>query len=315
MQTHVDAFLDYMRVERGASAQTMRAYSSDLAQFVEYLDDNELSGEHPANITLMHLRGFVAERFEVNGAASISRKISAIRSFWKFLTRRRIIDDNIAELLSTPKVSQPLRNYLTVDEVFHLLESHRADGVLGLRDMAMWEVSYGSGLRVSELVGLNLSSVDLDKGWARVIGKGDKERLVPVGRKAIQALHSYLTRRHELVSEGSQDPAMFLNFRGGRLTTRSVQRLLDQHLLRAGLDTSITPHGLRHSFATHLLDAGADLRGIQEMMGHSSLSTTQRYTHISVDRLMEVYDQTHPRARKSTPDVADGSAVPTIEEP
>ena len=162
----------------------------------------------------------------------------------------------------------------------------------------MWEIAYGSGVRVSELVGLNLTSLDLAEGWIRVIGKGDKERMVPLGRKAVKALGPYLSRRSELVSQSSDDPALFLNFRGGRLTSRSVQRLLDQHLLRAGLDTSITPHGLRHSFATHLLDAGADLRGIQEMMGHSSLSTTQRYTHVSVDRLMQVYDETHPRAKK-----------------
>ncbi len=298
LQTFVDTFLDYLRVERGASQQTLRAYTSDLGQFITYLEDAEFVGEHPRDIKLMHFRGFIAERFEENSSASIARKISALRSMWKFLVRRRYIDDNPAELLSTPKVSQPLRNYLTVDEVFHLLEGHQADGVLGLRDMAMWEIAYGSGVRVSELVGLNLTSLDLAEGWIRVIGKGDKERMVPLGRKAVKALGPYLSRRSELVSQSSDDPALFLNFRGGRLTSRSVQRLLDQHLLRAGLDTSITPHGLRHSFATHLLDAGADLRGIQEMMGHSSLSTTQRYTHVSVDRLMQVYDETHPRAKK-----------------
>lgn len=298
LQTFVDTFLDYLRVERGASQQTLRAYTNDLGQFMTYLEDAEFAGEHPRDIKLMHFRGFIAERFEENSSASIARKISALRSMWKFLVRRRYIDDNPAELLSTPKVSQPLRNYLTVDEVFHLLEGHQADGVLGLRDMAMWEIAYGSGVRVSELVGLNLTSLDLAEGWIRVIGKGDKERMVPLGRKAVKALGPYLSRRSELVRESSEDPALFLNFRGGRLTSRSVQRLLDQHLLRAGLDTSITPHGLRHSFATHLLDAGADLRGIQEMMGHSSLSTTQRYTHVSVDRLMQVYDETHPRAKK-----------------
>lgn len=313
MQTFVDTFLDYMRVERGASSQTLRAYRSDLGQLVAFFEENEIPCDHPKHIKLVHLRSFIADRFEENSSASISRKISAIRSMWKFLTRRRYIDDNIAELLSSPKVSQPLRNYLTVDEVFHLLDGNKADGALGLRDMAMWEVAYGSGLRVSELVGLNVSSIDTVKGWARVIGKGNKERLVPMGRKAVQALHNYLARRHELVNEMSEDPALFLNYRGGRLTTRSVQRLLEQHLLRAGLDTSITPHGLRHSFATHLLDAGADLRGIQELMGHSSLSTTQRYTHVSVDRLMEVYDKTHPRAHKPEPGVSEPT-MPPIEE-
>lgn len=297
MQSFVDAFLDYMRVERGASAQTLRAYASDLAQLLEFLEDVELAQAHPEKIKLLHLRGFVAERFEQNSASSIARKISTVRSFWKFLVRKRHIAENPAELLQNPKVSQPLRNYFTVDEVFHLLDGYKADGVLGLRDMAMWETMYGSGLRVSELVSLDANRLDLDAGWVRVIGKGNKERIVPLGRKAVQAIRVYLCRRHELVTEPND--ALFLNFRGGRLTTRSVQRLLHQHLIRAGLDTDVTPHGLRHSFATHLLDAGADLRGIQELMGHASLSTTQRYTHVSVERLMDVYDSAHPRAKKT----------------
>ncbi len=165
--------------------------------------------------------------------------------------------------------------------------------------MAMWEVAYGSGLRVSELVGLNLRDVDLKQDWIRTIGKGDKERIVPMGSKANTAVQLYLSRRHELVQENSPDGAVFLNFRGGRLSDRSVRRLLKDHLIRAGLDTEVTPHGLRHSFATHLLDAGADLRGIQEMLGHASLSTTQRYTHVSVDRLTQVYDAAHPRAHRN----------------
>lgn len=297
MRAYVDAFLEYMRAERGASPQTLRAYASDLQQLLEFFEDVELAGAHPREVGLAHLRGFVSERFDENSASSISRKISTIRSFWKFLTKKRHIDENPAELLQNPKVKQALRNYFTVDEVFHLLDGHKADGPLGLRDMAMWETMYGSGLRVSELVSLDKRNVDLDEGWVRVIGKGNKERLVPVGRKATAALRAYFQARSTLVSAPTD--AIFLNHRGGRLTTRSVQRLLYQHLLRAGLDTDVTPHGLRHSFATHLLDAGADLRGIQELMGHASLSTTQRYTHVSVERLMEVYDQAHPRARKA----------------
>lgn len=299
MSKFVDDFLTYLRVERGRSARTLEAYATDLSQVESYLHEYNLSLDQPGTLKLMHLRGFVGTRLDEDCAATLARKISAVRSFWKFLVRKGLTEVNIAELLSAPKVKQPLRNFLSVDEIFHLLEGHKADGVLGLRDMAMWEVAYGSGLRVSEVVGLNLGDVDLKQDWIRTIGKGDKERVVPLGSKAKSAVQVYLSRRHELVQENSPGGALFLNFRGGRLSDRSVRRLLKEHLIRAGLDTEVTPHGLRHSFATHLLDAGADLRGIQEMLGHASLSTTQRYTHVSVDRLTQVYDAAHPRAHRS----------------
>lgn len=295
----IDQFLEYMRAERGASQQTLRAYSSDLAQLAEYLDGHHDLGEaDPADIKLNHLRGFVADRFDQNAASSIARKISTIRSFWKFMLKRDFIEDDVASLLSSPKVSKPLKNYLNVDEIFHLLDSHAPDDVLGVRDMAIWEIGYGCGLRASEMVGLNVPDLHFDDGWVRVLGKGAKERQVPLGRKAARALETYLSRRMELVSGETEAEALFLNYKGGRLSTRSLRRLLKEHLVRAGLDASITPHGLRHSYATHLLDSGADLRGIQELLGHANLSTTQRYTHVSVDRLMEVYDKTHPLAKK-----------------
>lgn len=295
----IDQFLDYLRTERGASEQTIRAYASDLGQLVDYLDEHHQMGEaDPSEVELNHLRGFIADRFDTNGASTIARKISTLRSLWAFLVKKEWVEDDPASLLSTPKVSRPLRNYLDVDEIFHLLECHAPDDALGVRDLAIWEIGYGCGLRVSEIVGLNLDRVDLDQGWVAVIGKGDKERHIPLGRKAARALERYLNRRSELVSGRTEDGALFLNYRGGRLSTRSLRRLLKAHLVRAGLDTRITPHGLRHSFATHLLDSGADLRGIQELMGHANLSTTQRYTHVSVDRLMEAYDSAHPLARK-----------------
>lgn len=297
----IDQFLEYMRAERGASQQTLRAYSSDLAQLAEYLEEHHDLGEaDPADLELNHLRGFVADRFDQNAASSIARKISTIRSFWKFMLKRDFIEDDVASLLSSPKVSKPLKNYLNVDEIFHLLDSKAPDGVLGVRDMAIWEIGYGCGLRASEIVGLDVPDVHFDEGWVQVLGKGDKERQVPLGRKAATALRTYLSRRMELVD--GETKALFLNYKGGRLTTRSLRRLLKEHLVRAGLDTSITPHGLRHSYATHLLDSGADLRGIQELLGHANLSTTQRYTHVSVDRLMEVYDKTHPLAKKKKDD-------------
>lgn len=294
----IDQFFDYMRAERGLSENTIRAYASDLTQFCIWLEEQGFDDPDPATLTIRDLRGFVASRFEHDSTASLARKISTLRSFWKFLVKKRLVEENPAELLSSPKVSKPLRNFLTVDEIFHLLESHRGEGILGVRDMAMWEVGYATGLRVSELVALDVEDVDLKAGWVRTIGKGDKERQVPMGTRAAERLQHYLSRRHELVSGDTPPGAIFLNHRGGRLTARSVRRLLKEHLLRADLDTSITPHGLRHSFATHLLDSGADLRSIQEMMGHSSLSTTQRYTHVAIDRLMQVYDAAHPRAKK-----------------
>lgn len=297
----IDQYLEYLRAERGMSAQTIRAYAADLAQFSQFLADAyQLEDPDPRALKLRHLRGFIAQRFEQNEASSIARKISTLRSFWRYLIKSAYIDDNIAELLTTPKVSTPLQNYFNVDEVFHLLDSHAPTDALGVRDMAIWEVGYGCGLRAAELVGLDLKDVDLDAGWARVIGKGDKEREVPVGRKALGALKRYLSRRMELVSGETPEGALFLNYRGGRLSTRSLRRLFKEHLVRAGLDTSITPHGLRHSFATHLLDSGADLRGIQELLGHANLATTQRYTHVSVDRLMQAYDQAHPLAKRAS---------------
>lgn len=297
----IDQFVDYLRVERGASDQTLRAYTSDLHQLQDYLEEVHDNAEcDPGELSLNHLRGFVASRFDENSANSISRKISTLRSFWTFLRKKGLVEDNPAALLSAPKVSRPLTNYFNVDEVFHLLDRHAPDDALGVRDMAIWEMGYGCGMRASELVGLNLDDIDREEGWIAVRGKGDKERRVPLGRKADRALERYLHRRLELVSEETHDKAVFLNYQGGRLSSRSLRRLFKQHLTRAGLDTSITPHGLRHSYATHLLDSGADLRGIQELLGHSNLSTTQKYTHVSIDRLTEAYDEAHPLARRNS---------------
>jgi len=297
----IDPFLSYMRAERGASEQTLRAYRTDLEQCRKYVRGARDFEQFAIDaVDLRTLRGFVADRYdEGNKPSTIARKVATLRSFWSFLVKKGETDDNPTALLSAPKVSQPLRNYLKVDEVFRLLDEHKPDGVLGVRDMAMWEAGYGCGLRVSEIVAMDRSRIDFDRGWIRIVGKGSKERQVPLGQKAGAALSRCLDRRHELATDETDPGAVFLNFRGGRLTARSVRRLLKQHLTRAGLDPSITPHGLRHSFATHLLGSGGDLRGIQELLGHSDLTTTQRYTHVSVDRLTDVYDETHPRAKKN----------------
>lgn len=300
-QDGVDYYMDYLEVERGASAQTVRAYQSDLEQLNEFLCElKHTDALEIEQIGMRDIQLWVRERSfeEDNKPASIARKISAVRSFFRFLVRKGHAKQNPAQLISSPKVARPLKNFLSVDDIFHLLESTTPDDVLGIRDMAMWELAYGAGLRVSELVGVDVSELDLDNGWVKVLGKGNKERFVPFGQKAADGIQRYLSRRMELVTEPTD--ALFLNYRGGRLSTRSVHRLLKQHLIRAGLDPEVSPHGLRHSFATHLLDSGADLRGIQEMLGHASLSTTQRYTHVSLQTMMAAYDAAHPRARKRT---------------
>ena len=289
----IESFAQYMRAERGAGDNTIRAYGSDLAQLDEFFEH----GREPSDVKTHHLRSFIASRFDQDASSSLARKISAIRSFFRYLTRKGLIDVNPASPLSAPKVRTPLKNYLNVDEVFALLDGTQPEGPLGHRNMAIWELGYGCGLRVSELAGLDLGDIDLRERWVRTIGKGDKERVVPVGRQALSALQRYLDVRLQLVTPDTPPGAVFLNFRGGRLTTRSMRRSFKESLIKAGLDASITPHGLRHSFATHLLDSGADLRGIQELLGHSSLSTTQRYTHVSIERLAAVYDAAHPRAR------------------
>jgi integrase/recombinase XerC len=199
-----------------------------------------------------------------------------------------------------------------VDDVLQLLEKNAKDTPIGRRDHAMWEVAYGCGLRVSELVGLDVDRVDMDEQWVKVSGKGDKERMVPLPRKAKEALEAYYAKRPEMLKEPND--AIFLNVRGGRLTTRSVRRLLKQHLIAAGLDPDVTPHGLRHSFATHLLDSGADLRGIQELLGHASLSTTERYTHVSMQRLVEAYDKAHPRAKRASREEREAARKARVAE-
>jgi integrase/recombinase XerC len=238
------------------------------------------------------IRKYLSFLHRKNKKSSIARKISTLRSFFKYMVKEQLTPSNPAKTVSTPKVEKFLPTTLTVDEAFRLMESPATNG--RLRDRAILELLYSSGLRVGELVGLNLNQLDLDLGIVKVMGKGRKERIVPVGLKAVQALKAYLEERGTL--EGGE--ALFVNSRGGRLTDRSVGRLVKKYTKRSGIFRKVSPHSLRHSFATHLLDAGADIREIQEMLGHASLSTTQRYTHLSLGRLMEVYDKAHPRSFK-----------------
>jgi len=251
----------------------------------------------------MAIRKYMSFLHRKNKKSSIARKISTLRSFFKYLIREQVIPSNPAKSVSSPKVEKTLPTTLTVDEAFRLMESPRSipekssemSKQNGVRDRAILELLYSSGLRVSELVGLNLNQLDSDLGIVRVMGKGRKERIVPVGVKAIDALKAYLEGRGGLTGDGP----IFINHTGGRLTARTVGRLIKKYARHSGIFRKVSPHSLRHTFATHLLDAGADIREIQEMLGHSSLSTTQRYTHVSMGKLMEVYDKAHPRSFKN----------------
>jgi len=278
----------YLRAERHASPHTIRAYLSDLRQFLT------VTGP-PAAVRADAIRHWLRTLDGVADRSSIARKLAAVRGFFRFLreTHRLTTDPTLG--VSTPKTRRKLPVHLTLDDVDRLLAVPRADGVLGLRDRAILELLYSSGLRVSELVGLDWAHLDAETGCARVLGKGRKERVVPVGRPALRALALY---REAAMAAGlpAGNGAVFRNARGGRLTARSVARLMERYVLASGTTAKATPHALRHTFATHLLGAGADLRAIQELLGHASLSTTQRYTHVDLRRLMEAYDRAHPRA-------------------
>ncbi len=310
-----DLFKRYLVAERSASVHTLRAYASDLRQLGDWLRARR-KGEDPEVDEVGHeeLQSWLHEQATTQGnkASSLARKISTLRTFFRYLLRHEHVDVNPAEMLVSPKVSRPLTNFMGVDDVLQLLEKNAKDTPIGRRDHAMWEVAYGCGLRVSELVSLDVDSVDMDEQWVKVVGKGNKERMVPLPRKAKEALASYYSKRSEMLKEPND--AIFLNVRGGRLTTRSVRRLLKQHLIGAGLDPDVTPHGLRHSFATHLLDSGADLRGIQELLGHASLSTTERYTHVSMQRLVEAYDKAHPRAKRASREEREAARKARVAE-
>lgn len=289
MTGHVAAFLQYLAVERGASAHTLRSYQTDLRQFAEFLSGQGIPD--PAGVNGRAIRIYVAGLREARfGPATVARKVAAIRSWFSFMTRRGTLERNPARELGKLSLPRKLVSFLPVDEAWALLERSGPESLRELRDRAILELLYATGIRVSELTGLELSELDLAQGTVRVLGKGGKERIVPVGENALDAVDAYLAAR------GRAEGPLFRNPRGDRLTVRSVHRIVGNRARAAGLARRVTPHTLRHTFATHLLDAGADLRLIQELLGHSRLTTTQKYTHVSADHLMKVYDAAHPRA-------------------
>lgn len=295
MQNWIDRFNRYLTDERNLSPHTTSAYLRDLKEFQCFLADYG-GADHAGllKIDSFLLRRYLAALHKRNQRTSIARKLSTLRTFFRFLVREGALPGNPAEGLSTPKLNRYLPKTLSVDEAAALMECGYGSSMADLRDRAIVELFYASGLRVSELTGLNVGALDLRERLLRVVGKGRKERILPVGRKSHEALVAYLEARG---MPGDDEP-LFLNARGGRLTPRSVQRNLKTRLIKARVIKDISPHALRHSFATHLLDGGADLRAIQELLGHASLSTTQKYTQVSVDQLMSVYDKAHPRSKK-----------------
>ncbi len=296
----IDRFIESLAAEKGYSAHTLRAYRHDLEELADYMAGDTAHPSHGTRMLAlrvdqvddMQLRGYLASLHGRNRKITIARKLASVRSFFRHLHRLGVVVDNPAESLPTPKHGKPIPNYLSVDDMFRLLNAIPSDDILGLRNRAILETLYSGGVRVSELAGLDVVDVDLQRGAMRVLGKGNKERIVPIGQKAVDALRAY---RSALTGVVEDSGALFLNKDLGRLTTRSIARVVDKFARACGLQISVSPHALRHSFATHLLDAGADLRSVQELLGHRSLSTTQRYTHVSIDRLMAAYDKAHPR--------------------
>jgi integrase/recombinase XerC len=300
MRTLAESFLASLAHERRASEHTLRAYRHDLEEFLAFVEARRQRPPEVGDLDTLMVRGYLASLFGRNQASSISRKLSCLRSFGAFLVRRGVCQDNPATLVGMPKRPKVLPRFLSADDAVRLVEVPDETRPPGARDRAILELLYGSGLRVSELCNLDLGDVTLSESTVRVrAGKGRKDRIVPLGSYAAQAIAAYLELRPSLRHPRTalQDPAaLFLNQRGGRIGVRSVARLVDRGCLEAGTRARVSPHALRHSCATHMLDGGADLRTIQEILGHASLQTTQRYTHVSIDHLLRVYDASHPHA-------------------
>ncbi len=304
LEIYIKQFEQYLKVERNLSEHTCRNYLLDLREFDSFLQEKSPSCISALkNIDNLVMRAYLGTLAKHNKRSSQARKLSCLRTFFKFLVKEEVMAHNPAASVRTPKLEKYLPPHLSVDETFGLIESVPAGDVMHARDRAILEVLYSTGIRVSEMVGLNRNDLECNLGIIKVQGKGRKERIVPIGKKAIAALAHYLGKSEHLCEKhgaGSlaEKSPVFLNMKGGRLTSRSVARLIDKYVKNCGLQRSISPHSLRHSFATHLLNAGADLRAIQELLGHVNLSTTQRYTHLNIDKLMEVYDRAHPRSKE-----------------
>lgn len=296
---YLDLFGRWLTIEKGYSDHTADNYLRDISGFADSASE-EIS---LAEIGAAQIKAFIYALHGINRPSSVARKLSALQTFFRFLIQQGVIDRNPLLGVARPKLGHYIPVFLTVDEVFRLMESPGPQDQFAARDQAILELMYSTGIRVAELASLQRNSLDFETEMVRVTGKGNRERLVPMGSPAVDALQRYFPQRQVLLAAGEgrgaelDSEVLFVNHRGGRLTTRSVERLVSMYAERAGLLTRVTPHALRHSFATHLLEMGADLRLVQELLGHASLSTTQRYTHLTLDHLMAVYDKAHPQVR------------------
>ena len=306
MEKEIENFGIYMEIERNLSPHTKRNYCADVRQFKSFLESQAISFTHNDTngeivIDYMVIRAFLGSLYrERLKKVTIARKVTALRTFFEYLQKKGKIKVNPAQMVQAPKSEKYIPVFLSVDEMVSLLDAKSASNTFGLRDKAIVELFYSSGIRLSELVGLNMDDIDFHQGLMKVRGKGKKERIVPVGDQAINAMTAYLEKRREGVTRNSDIESggpIFISSRGSRLCARSVARILDKLVISSGLGRKISPHTLRHTFATHMMEAGADLRAIQEFLGHESLSTTQKYTSVSVGRLLEIYDKAHPKAR------------------
>ncbi|MGF1578903.1 MAG: tyrosine recombinase XerC [Gemmataceae bacterium] len=303
MQEFVAEYLRHLSLEKDSSDHTVKSYREDLTQVVDFFYQRLGATAAPSRVTTRHVRAYAVWLHDQGYAkTTIARKMAAVRSWCRFLCRQGHLETNPTDGLRGPRLDQKLPHFLSVEDIGRLLDAP-GDSPLGIRDRAILETLYSGGLRVSELTGLNVEDLDLEIGIATVRGKGKKERLILVGPYAAQAINTWLGFRCSIGNAGeNQEPktkAVFLNKNGTRLSSRSVGRLLEKHLQTAGLDPNTTPHSLRHSFATHLLDGGADIRSVQELLGHKSLTTTQIYTHVTTQRLKDSYRKAHPRAKEA----------------
>jgi integrase/recombinase XerC len=295
-----EAFTRWLTVEKAYSDHTVDNYLRDINAFITFIKPTSLTAVTAANV-----RAYIYSLVERNKNSSVARKLSALQTFFIFLVREKKVDRNPLVGVSRPRQGKYIPVFLSVDEIFRLMDGPDERDTFAARDKAIMELLYSTGMRVAELVSLNRNALDFGTEMVTVTGKGNKERLVPMGAPAVEAMHRYFSQRDTLIGERLKRgheidrDVLFVNNRGSRLTTRSVERLVQQYAQRAGILICVTPHALRHSFATHLLEMGADLRIVQELLGHASLSTTQKYTHLTIDHLMDVYDKSHPKAKKN----------------
>jgi integrase/recombinase XerC len=282
-------FYRYLDVEKGVSYNTKRAYKGDIEDFVRFVENS------PHDIVDHHaIRLYIVDIYKSLKKSSLSRKVSSIKVFFKFMKKKGFIDENTALVIKNPKAEKHLPKFYTIDEMFHFLDYLPKEGWLNIRNRAIFELMYSSGMRAQEALSVNLDDLHLEGMWVKVRGKGGKERILPFGEKAKKVLEDYLNLVKGTGRYSAASP-LFINIRGGRLSYRGLLKIMKKHQIKAHLFKNLALHGIRHSFATHMLDGGADLRSIQELLGHSKLSTTQKYTHVSMDKLMEIYDKSHPR--------------------